>query len=341
MLAGTEELTDELGQFYVVLLWVFVPGIITTVLLRAIHYVYYRIIKRQPCPDTKSLIYKRNYKWLYTFLIVSYLAVDYYRMVSALPPSYYGAIEVSYSEFSPRDLKSTFRKMSLKYHPDKHIGKEDEANAVFMNVRKAYEVLSDNTKRSLYDRFGPAAFECQHCKTVQEYMANAILSNMIYYVASFLFLVMFHGVGKDFSALFWRLLGLFCVFSIEVGILTGYSHHNWLFSSRPGFEKISLMHKLFLTLSIASNMVLPYWFLKPSSQSTEALVSEAEKKMVSLYAEVYQNMKLMAEPFAKSEVMTKKYQKVMDKATIEGQLSTYPECQDAHRRVSERLKKLI
>lgn len=51
---------------------------------------------------------------------------------------------------SPADIKRAFRRLSLRFHPDKNPGHEDE----FRNVAHAYEVLSDPKKRAVYDRYG-------------------------------------------------------------------------------------------------------------------------------------------------------------------------------------------
>ena len=55
-------------------------------------------------------------------------------------------------------LKSAYRKMAMKYHPDRNQG-DKEAEAKFKEVNEAYEVLKDEQKRGAYDRFGHAAFE--------------------------------------------------------------------------------------------------------------------------------------------------------------------------------------
>jgi len=53
------------------------------------------------------------------------------------------------------DIKKAYRKMAMKYHPDKNEGDKD-SESKFKEAAEAYEVLSDDSKKSNYDRYGSA-----------------------------------------------------------------------------------------------------------------------------------------------------------------------------------------
>ena len=67
---------------------------------------------------------------------------------------YYEVLGVSKSA-SKDEIKKAYRKMALKYHPDKNPG-DHTAEDKFKEAAEAYEVLSDDNKRARYDQFGHA-----------------------------------------------------------------------------------------------------------------------------------------------------------------------------------------
>ena len=68
---------------------------------------------------------------------------------------YYEVLGVS-KDATEAEIKSAFRKLAKKYHPD--VSKEPDAAEKFKEAQEAYAVLSDKEKRAQYDRFGHAAF---------------------------------------------------------------------------------------------------------------------------------------------------------------------------------------
>ncbi|MFH1244155.1 MAG: DnaJ C-terminal domain-containing protein [bacterium] len=69
---------------------------------------------------------------------------------------YYEILGVTRSA-SESELKSAYRKLALKWHPDRN--KEAGAEAKFKEINEAYEVLSSAEKKAKYDQFGHAAFD--------------------------------------------------------------------------------------------------------------------------------------------------------------------------------------
>ena len=70
---------------------------------------------------------------------------------------YYDILGVS-SDADEGELKKSYRKLAMKYHPDRNPD-DAEAEQNFKDLNEAYDVLKDDQKRAAYDRFGHAAFE--------------------------------------------------------------------------------------------------------------------------------------------------------------------------------------
>ncbi|KDP28236.1 hypothetical protein JCGZ_14007 [Jatropha curcas] len=88
----------------------------------------------------------RGAKLLFLLCALSYV------IIAIAGKSYYDILQVPKAA-SDDQIKRAYRKLALKYHPDKNPGNE-EANKRFAEINNAYEVLSDGEKRNIYDKYG-------------------------------------------------------------------------------------------------------------------------------------------------------------------------------------------
>ncbi|CAD5112106.1 DgyrCDS1348 [Dimorphilus gyrociliatus] len=66
---------------------------------------------------------------------------------------YYSILQISRSA-NEADIRKAYRKLALRWHPDKNPDKKEEAEKRFKEISEAYEILSDPQKRSVYDKYG-------------------------------------------------------------------------------------------------------------------------------------------------------------------------------------------
>lgn len=66
---------------------------------------------------------------------------------------YYNILKVN-RQASEDDLKKSYRRLAMKWHPDKNPNNKKEAEAKFKQISEAYDVLSDPQKRLIYDQYG-------------------------------------------------------------------------------------------------------------------------------------------------------------------------------------------
>ena len=94
-------------------------------------------------------------------LLLFFIILLSVQMISAVktkkqegPKDYYKVLGVN-RNVDDKKLKSAYRKLALKWHPDKHKEEsKEEATKKFTEISQAYEVLSDPEKRRIYDQTG-------------------------------------------------------------------------------------------------------------------------------------------------------------------------------------------
>eukprot|EP01084_Bolivina_argentea_P236014 396974_1 len=55
---------------------------------------------------------------------------------------------------TPQEIKKAYRKLAMKWHPDRNLNNKTKAESKFKEIGQAYSILSDETKRKNYDQFG-------------------------------------------------------------------------------------------------------------------------------------------------------------------------------------------
>ena len=70
---------------------------------------------------------------------------------------YYEILDVS-KDVSGKDLKKSYRRVAMKFHPDRNPD-DKEAEEKFKEASEAYEILSDSQKRAAYDQYGHAGVD--------------------------------------------------------------------------------------------------------------------------------------------------------------------------------------
>jgi len=73
---------------------------------------------------------------------------------------YYEILGIS-RDASPEEIKKAYRRLAVKYHPDRNPGNSKEAEEKFKEVSEAYKILSDPEKRQIYDQYGHAGLEAE------------------------------------------------------------------------------------------------------------------------------------------------------------------------------------
>lgn len=104
-----------------------------------------------------------------------------------LGEEYYEVLGVSRSA-TGEEIKRAYRKLALKWHPDKNLDRREVAEMNFKRLSEAYEVLSDPQKREIYDRYGRDGVTGQGAGPAPDFSSG------------FGFPGMFNGAGFPFGA---------------------------------------------------------------------------------------------------------------------------------------------
>ena len=117
-----------------------------------------------PCCHNHRVVRRRSHDKTFSFLAFKFCFFLFIFSVALAPTvlettNLYTTLGVPKSA-SPAEIKKAYRKLALKHHPDKVPESErSKAERKFKEIAKAYEWLSDEKKRELYDRYGERSLE--------------------------------------------------------------------------------------------------------------------------------------------------------------------------------------
>lgn len=265
--------------------WTYLPDFATRQALRVIHQTSSNIFHRHP-PDPRTPAYALHYRLTFAAVVLCYLIYNFLDASGSITNNFYELLGV-YPNSSDATLKTAFRGFARKYHPDR-VGPSGEA--LFIEVRDAFEALKDPVVRFAYDRFGPDVLKWKECTTMREYLRRGLLSSSLYHIMTGAGLILFSAIGKPSPIAAWRYLLFLCLFASELYLLlapspsalspspfidAAASHATILdvaFPKRIVYQHVLLLHQVFFFLSVALSRVAPVLF--PSLMRGDPIVDQ-------------------------------------------------------------------
>jgi thioredoxin-like negative regulator of GroEL len=109
-----------------------------------------------------TVIAVKNFFPLYLFFFLLLLLLNNSLVTQAVDNvlDHYASLGIS-KQATQKEIRSAYRKLSLKWHPDKHEGDKEVAQIKFQAIGDAYETLGDPDKRVIYDEYGGQEFTSQ------------------------------------------------------------------------------------------------------------------------------------------------------------------------------------
>ncbi|WVR05890.1 hypothetical protein IAU60_002916 [Kwoniella sp. DSM 27419] len=265
------------------LLWSFLPGQIAHAILPYLSTVLPGIF---PSAPKGTSTYVQNYKLALTSVICLYLAWTFYAenesTGAGASENWYKLLGVA-TDVDDDGLKRAFRSLSRLHHPDRAGQGSDDT---FIMIRRAYETLSDPVKRYAYDRFGPGVLDWK-AASFREYTMAGLARSIGFYLVSGGLMLLLSVTGRVQHGAYWRQTLFILLLLLELSLVLTPSTSSALASSNlpllrplsalvqrissftPQFIQISILRRVFTTLSIAITQLAGVWAEPTSSPPSE------------------------------------------------------------------------
>lgn len=318
----------------------------------------YRAGQRFPQPGEPLFAYhNRRIRVLVLSLYLVYTLVqslydiklqgDFYTLLGVTPWS------------SEREVKSRFRKLAARYHPDKlHENGQafPGADQLFVHFKLAHDTILDPAKQFAYDRFGPIVVSVQHpgLKTVRDYVYSGLRSKAPEYITNAGLLILMNYIWLPKWGQFWRYFAVACMAFLELYFLT----HTWeppklamfwastaqrllpdlLPSHMLPFQILAVARRMSMSINIFISQLAPPSARNSVSQDlqTHQQISLLSQMAGGLDAESGGLLQLGMSPFKGDAEKSETLRSGMKESLLVGTLRKHPEVKAAVQRVLDR-----
>jgi len=153
----------------------------------------------------------------------------------------------------------------------------------FDNLRAGHDILVNPVLRHVYDRFGPTVLRCTHCITTKDYLDNGLSTIAVLYAITFFVLILMSVFRLASFGRYWRFILLVAMGGLELAMVLSPKPLQvmvWFMPYWVTFEQITLLHHLYLAVSIALYKVGPIltpWHADNNNNSSSGSGASSEK----------------------------------------------------------------
>ncbi len=313
--------------------------------------IYYGVIIRagDPKPQPGSPRYNLHRRRIHIIVVSAYLLYTIYEADFQIRQAgdFYSDLGLPFSS-SDREIKSRFRRLASKYHPDK-VTSSPSSEGYFVHLKLAQDTLLNPAKRFAYERFGPDITQWQRCSNVRDFVLQGMQNTLPYYGMAAIFMYIMGMLGYLEWGKYWRWLTMIilCVFELHTitrpyfppvatniinPILTTLTSH----PPYLPFQLILLARKLSITLYIAFSQIGPLLQATsavPANANPEvALNQQLERLKATAQAtdmEAARLLSLEMSPYAGDEPVLKDVKGKVKEWLVQNTIRNHPDVRDA------------
>ncbi|GAM90757.1 hypothetical protein ANO11243_088020 [Dothideomycetidae sp. 11243] len=305
-----------------------------------------------PRPQPGSRQFNSDRRRIHVLVILAYLLYTVYEADWQIQVAgdFYRNLGASI-DADERGINSKFRRLTVKFHPDKIAGSVDPqlAEAFYIRLKQSRDVLADPIKRFAYDRFGPDILGWRSSKTTYDYVFVGIRDTALYYFGTTAMLITLSVVGYLRAASFWRFTAIAAMFALEIYMTTRpeppaiLSHFINPFLVRftghapyLQYQLLAVLRKVLLSFFIALAQVGPVLFPPGPSENKDATpeqLSRLEGLAQTSDQEVMRLLGLEMTPFAGNPTALQDLRAAMRHWLIDNTVKSNAQVRDAMGRV--------